>query len=256
MSEWLKSKSQETSVGEDVEKRGILPLLVGMQTCAATAENTMEVAQEIKNRTTLGCSNFSTVLNIYSKKKQTNKQTNKNPRATWMAQSVKRLISAQVMISRFVSSNPILSSVLRAQSLELTSDSVSPSLSAPPPLMLCFSVSVSLSKTKKHLKSFKKNTKDYASYVYCSVIYKSQIMEESTVYIWMKSRRYIMEYYSTIKEWNIAIAATWMELDSIMLNEINQRKTNTIWFLSYVEFKNQTHEQRKKERETNQETDS
>ena len=42
--------------------------------------------------------------------------------------SVKRLTSAQVMISRSVSSSPTSGSVLTAQSLEPVSDSVSPSL--------------------------------------------------------------------------------------------------------------------------------
>ena len=45
-----------------------------------------------------------------------------------MAQLVKRPTSAQVMISRFVSLSPVLGSVLTAQSLEVDSDSVSPSL--------------------------------------------------------------------------------------------------------------------------------
>ena len=49
-----------------------------------------------------------------------------------MAQSVKRWTSAQVMISRFMGLSPALGSVLTAQSLEPVSDSVSPSLSAPP----------------------------------------------------------------------------------------------------------------------------
>ena len=53
-----------------------------------------------------------------------------------MAQLVKRLTVAQVMISQFVSSSPTLGSVLPAQSLEPASDSVSPSLSAPLLLML------------------------------------------------------------------------------------------------------------------------
>ena len=53
-----------------------------------------------------------------------------------MAQSVKCLTSAQVMISRLVGSSPALGSVLTARSLEPASDSVSPSLSAPPPLVL------------------------------------------------------------------------------------------------------------------------
>ena len=47
------------------------------------------------------------------------------------AQSVERLTSAQVMISRSVSSSPAAASVLTTQSLEPVSDSVSPSLSAP-----------------------------------------------------------------------------------------------------------------------------
>ena len=42
--------------------------------------------------------------------------------------SVKRPTSAQVMISRSVSSSPASGSVLTAQSLEPVSDSVSPSL--------------------------------------------------------------------------------------------------------------------------------
>ena len=57
-------------------------------------------------------------------------------RGAWVAQSVKRPTSAQVMISRFVGSSPTSGSVLTAQSLEPVSDSVSPSLSAPPPLVL------------------------------------------------------------------------------------------------------------------------
>ena len=53
-----------------------------------------------------------------------------------MAQLVKRLTLAQVMISGFMGSSPELGPVLTAQSLEAASDSVSPSLSAPPQLML------------------------------------------------------------------------------------------------------------------------
>ena len=63
----------------------------------------------------------------------------------WVAQSVKRLTSAQVTILRYVSSSPVSGSVLTAQSLEPVSDSVSPSLSAPPLLVLCLSVCLSLS---------------------------------------------------------------------------------------------------------------
>ena len=55
-----------------------------------------------------------------------------------MAQSVKHPTSAQVMISRFVGSSPTSGSGLTAQSLEPVSDSVSPSLSAPPLLAVSF----------------------------------------------------------------------------------------------------------------------
>ena len=60
----------------------------------------------------------------------------------WVAQSVEHPTSAQVMISRFVSSSPTSGSVLTAQSLEPALDSVSPSGSAPPLLMLCVSLSI------------------------------------------------------------------------------------------------------------------
>ena len=76
---------------------------------------------------------------------------NKN-RGAWVAQSVRRLTLAQVMIIQFVSSSPTLGSVLTAQSLEPTSDSVSPPLSAPPMLTLCVCLSI-INKLKKKKKS-------------------------------------------------------------------------------------------------------
>ena len=54
-------------------------------------------------------------------------------RGTWVAPLIKHLTSAQVMISWFVGSSLASGSVLTAQSLEPASDSLSPSLSAPPP---------------------------------------------------------------------------------------------------------------------------
>ena len=62
-------------------------------------------------------------------------------RGAGVAQSVGHATSAQVMISQSVSSGPALGSGLMAQSLEPVSDSVSPSLSDPPPFMLCLSLS-------------------------------------------------------------------------------------------------------------------
>ena len=57
-------------------------------------------------------------------------------RGAWVAQSVEQLTSAQVTILWFVSLSPVSGSVLTAQYVEPLSDSVSPSLSAPPPLTL------------------------------------------------------------------------------------------------------------------------
>ena len=53
-------------------------------------------------------------------------------RCVWVAQLVKHLTLAQIMISRFVGVSPILGSVVTAQSLGSALDSVSASLSAPP----------------------------------------------------------------------------------------------------------------------------
>ena len=65
-------------------------------------------------------------------------------RGAKVAQSVKHLTLAQVMISQFVSSRPASGSVLTAQSLEPASDSVPHSLSAPHPLVLCLSLSLKI----------------------------------------------------------------------------------------------------------------
>ena len=65
---------------------------------------------------------------------------------TWVAQLVKRPTLAQVTILWLVGSSPAAGSLPTARSLEPASDSVSPSLAAPPPLTLC----LSLSKINKH----------------------------------------------------------------------------------------------------------
>ena len=71
-------------------------------------------------------------------------------RGVRVAQSVERPTSAQVVITRSASSSPGTGSVLlTSQSLKHASGSVSPSLCAPPPLMLCLSLSLSLSLCQK-----------------------------------------------------------------------------------------------------------
>ena len=75
----------------------------------------------------------------YSKKNFKKERDSLGP---WVAQSVKCPTLAQVTISQLMSSSPAWGSVLTAQSLEPASDSVSPSVSAPP--LLTFSLSLSL----------------------------------------------------------------------------------------------------------------
>ena len=51
---------------------------------------------------------------------------------------------------------------------------------------------------------------------------------------------FIKKYYSAIKKKDILpFMTTWIDLEGIMLREIRQRKTNTIWFHSYRESKQQ-----------------
>ena len=67
----------------------------------------------------------------------------KESRGVWVAQSVKRPTSAQVMISQYVGLSPASGSVLTAWNLEPASHSVPPSLttapSPAPALSLCLS---------------------------------------------------------------------------------------------------------------------
>ena len=50
--------------------------------------------------------------------------------------------------------------------------------------------------------------------------------------------RYTMEHYLATKRNEILpFAATWIDLEGIMLSEISQRKTNTVWYHVYVELK-------------------
>ena len=57
---------------------------------------------------------------------------------------------------------------------------------------------------------------------------------------WIKKMWYlfIMAYYSAIEKKEIMpFAATWMDLESVILSEANQRKRHIIWYLLYVGYK-------------------
>ena len=69
-------------------------------------------------------------------------------KGAWVSQLVKCPTLAQVMIPRFLDLSSTSGSVLTAQSLEPASDSVSSSLFAPPPLVLCLS---KINKCKKKI---------------------------------------------------------------------------------------------------------
>ena len=57
-------------------------------------------------------------------------------------------------------------------------------------------------------------------------------MDKDVVYI------YTVEYYSAVKKnENLPLAERGMDLEGIMLSEISQRKTNSVWYHLYVESK-------------------
>ena len=98
--------------------------------------------------------------------------------------------------------------------------------------------------------------------VYSSIINNSQIMERAQLFInWWMYRDDVMYIYNRTllsheKDEILPFATTWMKLESIMLSEISQRRTN-IWFHSYVELKNNSkanEERGEKARQTEKQT--
>ena len=51
-----------------------------------------------------------------------------------------------------------------------------------------------------------------------------------------------MEYYSAIKKNEIPFAATWMDIEIIIISEVKQRKTNIVWYHYLWNLKNNTSE--------------
>ena len=92
-----------------------------------------------------GMTTLETELHTTTQQASEDMKTQPKPQSAWVAQSVEHPTSAQVMIWQFMGLSPTSGSVLTAWSLEPASDCVSSSVSAPPPLMLCLSLSLSLS---------------------------------------------------------------------------------------------------------------
>ena len=101
-------------------------------------------------------------------------------RGTWVAQSVKRPIWAQVMISRFLSWSPVWGSGLTARSLAPASDSVSPSLSALPPKKRSFLLSSTASSWTRYIPGiFPLGTITRHEFVFLSLWFKGVIYNVS-----------------------------------------------------------------------------
>ena len=74
------------------------------------------------------------------------------------------------------------------------------------------------------------------THVHGSTIHKSQNMKTTQTPPtdeWIKKIWYIriMKYYSAIKKNQMPFAATWLQLEIIILSEANQRKTNMIFLI-------------------------
>ena len=98
--------------------------------------------------------------------------------------------------------------------------------------------------TPRHVSGKKHNSKRYMHPVFIATLLtiaktwkqpKCPLTDE-----WIKKMWYIytMEYYSAIKKNEIMpFAATWMDIEIIILSEVSQTKANIIWYHLYVESK-------------------
>ena len=80
-------------------------------------------------------------------------------------------------------------------------------------------------------------------YIYTHTYVYIHIYTYMYIYIYTHTHIYIMEYYSAIKNNEIMpFAATWKDLEIIVLSEVSQTKTNIVWYHIHVESKNNTNE--------------
>ena len=74
----------------------------------------------------------------------------------------------------------------------------------------------------------------------CSIIYNSQDLETTQVSInsWMDKADVINKFneilLSHTKEWNLAIAVLWMDLENIMLSEMSERERQLLYDIIYM----------------------
>ena len=99
-------------------------------------------------------------------------------------------------------------------------------------------------KRSAHLSRGNSTLKRYTlTHVYCSTVYRSHDVEATYVSInrWMDKENMVHIHSGILlghkKDEIIPFAITWMDLHLIMLSEVRQRKTNTIWYHLYVESK-------------------
>ena len=74
--------------------------------------------------------------------------------------------------------------------------------------------------------------------VYSSIINNSQIIETVHVHWWMDKEDMVYIHNGILlshqKEWNLAIAMTWMEIECIMLSEISQSEKDKYHMISLM----------------------
>ena len=72
--------------------------------------------------------------------------------------------------------------------------------------------------------------------VHCSTIYNGQDMEATSMNGYGSCDTCTMEYYSVIIKNEIMLfAATWMDLETVILSEISQKRRNILWHSLHVE---------------------
>ena len=90
--------------------------------------------------------------------------------------------------------------------------------------------------TPGHILRENDNSKIYTHpSVHCGIIYNSQYMEAIQIYNRGMEKEmwyiYTMEYHSAIKkEWNNVICSDKSLLESVILSEVRQRRTNNVWY--------------------------